>query len=120
MVEPKAVTAGVWSLLREARRKAGLTQRQLAERAGTSQSAVARYERAKAMPDIHTLQRLVEACGFDLRYTIQPRDFTFDRQIQDAVARSPEARLEVNRRLTRLAAKASAARVETATRGTDA
>lgn len=45
----------VWRLLRDARTSAGLTQRQLAERAGTAQSAVARYETARALPDLDTL-----------------------------------------------------------------
>lgn len=50
-------------LLREARRSAGLTQRELAERAGTSQPAVARYERGTAVPTLTTLERLLLACG---------------------------------------------------------
>ena len=53
--------------VREARRRAGLTQRQLAERAGTSQAAVARYERGRTVPDVATLSRLLEACGYGLR-----------------------------------------------------
>ncbi len=101
---------GVWALLREAREKAGLTQRELAARAGTSQSAVARYERAKAMPDIETLNRLLEAAGFELRWTLQPLDATRDRQIRDAMQKPPKVRLQENRRMTELAAKAAAAR----------
>lgn len=101
---------GVWSLLREARRKAGLTQRQLAARAGTSQAAVARYERARAMPDIETLHRLLEACGFELRLQVEQLDGTRDRQIREAIARPPKARLESNRRMTRLAARAAGGR----------
>ena len=111
---------GVWSLLREGRRKAGLTQRQLAERAGTSQAAVARYERARAMPDIETLQRLLEACGLELRFRVEPLDGTRDRQIREAIARPAKARLEANRRLTGLAARAhKAPRRPLAPRGTD-
>ena len=100
---------GIWSLLREARRKAGLTQRELASRAGTSQSAIARYERARSMPDIPTLHRLLAACGFDLRLRVEPLDDTAERQIRDALAQSPQARLEANRRMTRMAERAHAA-----------
>ena len=100
---------GVWSLLREARQKAGLTQRELAARAGTSQSAVARYERARSMPDIPTLQRLLEACGLELRFRVEPLDDTQDRQIREAISRPPKARLEANRRVTRLAERAHSA-----------
>ena len=53
----------VASLIRTARRRAALTQAELAERAGTSQPAVARYERGTAMPTIPTLERLLAACG---------------------------------------------------------
>ena len=100
---------GIWSVLREARRTAGLTQRQLAARAGTSQSAVARYERAKSMPDIPTLQRLLEACGLELRFRVEPLDDVQGRQIREAIARPPKARLEANRRVTSLAARAQSA-----------
>jgi transcriptional regulator with XRE-family HTH domain len=43
--------------------RAGLSQRVLAERAATSQPAVARYERGQATPSWETLERLTEACG---------------------------------------------------------
>lgn len=50
-------------LLREARRGAGLTQRELAERAGTSQPAVVRYETGQVVPRADTLERLLRVCG---------------------------------------------------------
>jgi predicted transcriptional regulator len=45
-----------WMLIREARAEAGLTQSELAERAGTTQAAVARLERPGANPRLDTLQ----------------------------------------------------------------
>lgn len=51
------------SLIREARKAAGLTQAQLAARAGTSQPAVARYESGTASPSVRTLERLLRAAG---------------------------------------------------------
>jgi predicted nucleotidyltransferase/DNA-binding XRE family transcriptional regulator len=54
---------GVSELIREARAGAGLTQRELATRAGTSQPAIARYERGTALPTLATLERLLLACG---------------------------------------------------------
>ena len=51
------------ALVRELRLAAGLSQRALAQRAGTSQPAVARYERGVATPSWETLQRLAGACG---------------------------------------------------------
>jgi uncharacterized protein len=50
-------------LLRTARETAGLTQAELARRAGTSQPAVARYESGASSPSVTTLQRLLRACG---------------------------------------------------------
>jgi transcriptional regulator with XRE-family HTH domain len=54
-------------LLKEARDRAGLTQRELAQRAGTSQAMVARIERGQQSPSVATLERLVLACGLELR-----------------------------------------------------
>lgn len=50
-------------LIRRARREARLTQAELAARVGTSQSAVARYERGTTVPSLSTLERLLRACG---------------------------------------------------------
>jgi transcriptional regulator with XRE-family HTH domain len=61
------------SLILRARRLAGLAQSELARRAGTSQSAVARLERGHASPTVATLERLVGAAGFDLRLELVPR-----------------------------------------------
>jgi uncharacterized protein len=54
-------------LLREARRSAGLTQADLARRAGTSQAMVARYETGVASPTVRTLRRLLRAADRDLQ-----------------------------------------------------
>lgn len=54
-------------LLRDARDRAGLSQRELARRAGTSQAMVARIERGQQSPSVATLERLVRACGLELR-----------------------------------------------------
>jgi transcriptional regulator with XRE-family HTH domain len=54
-------------LLKDAREHAGLSQRELARRAGTSQAMVARIERGQQSPSLATLERLVRACGRELR-----------------------------------------------------
>lgn len=61
------------SILLEARRRAGLGQAELAQRAGTSQPAVARLERGHSSPTLATLERLVGAAGFDLRLELVPK-----------------------------------------------
>lgn len=50
-------------LLKAARAAAGLSQRDLARRAGTAQSVVARIELGETSPTVRTLNRLLEAAG---------------------------------------------------------
>ena len=50
------------TMLRTTRERAGLSQRQLARRAGTSQAAVSCYERGTVSPSVRTLARLLAAC----------------------------------------------------------
>ena len=49
--------------LAAARRAAGLTQAQLAARAGTSQATMSAYERGHKEPSVATLGRLLAAAG---------------------------------------------------------
>jgi hypothetical protein len=58
-------------MIREARQRAGLTQAELAARAGTSQPAIARYESGKTSPSVHTLERLLRAAGQRARLTAE-------------------------------------------------
>ncbi|HET7722174.1 MAG TPA: helix-turn-helix transcriptional regulator [Acidimicrobiales bacterium] len=51
----------------QARRAAGLSQRELSRRTGVPQSAIARIERGQQVPRADTLERLLKACGFELR-----------------------------------------------------
>ena len=53
-------------LVLEARQEAGLTQRELAALAGTSQPAVNRYEHGIQLPTLPTLERLLRACDREL------------------------------------------------------
>jgi transcriptional regulator with XRE-family HTH domain len=63
-------------LLQNARTRAGLSQRELARRAGTSQAMVARIERGQQSPSLATLERLVTACGLELRVRLAGGDDT--------------------------------------------
>ncbi len=56
-----------------ARTKAKLTQAKLAERLGTTQSAVARLEGGKISPSVATLRRYAEATGAKLRIDLVTR-----------------------------------------------
>lgn len=50
-----------------ARRDARLTQAELAQKIGTTQSAIARLEAGRVSPSITTLRRYAEATGHQLR-----------------------------------------------------
>ena len=50
-----------------ARAAAGLTQEALAERMGTTQSAIARLEGGRVSPSVETLRRYAKAVGKKLR-----------------------------------------------------
>lgn len=54
------------AVVREARARARLTQRELARRAGTAQSVVARIERGQTDPSTGTLRALLAAAGFEI------------------------------------------------------
>jgi len=72
-MDSEAATAG--ALLQKARREAGLTQAELAARAGTTQSVVSAYESGHRQPAIPTLAALVDAAGCELVISVrrQPR-----------------------------------------------
>ena len=54
------------TILRHARRRARMTQRQLAAAAGTPQSTVGRIETGRLNPTVESLRRLLAATGHDL------------------------------------------------------
>ncbi|NKB59021.1 MAG: helix-turn-helix domain-containing protein [Alphaproteobacteria bacterium] len=55
----------------DARKQADLTQEEIAERMGTSQTAIARLEGDKGNPSIKTLRRYAEATGTRLKITFE-------------------------------------------------
>jgi len=57
----------------ERRQQRGLSQRELAERVGTTQSAIARLERGGRPPRIDTLLRIADALDCDLAVELRPR-----------------------------------------------
>jgi hypothetical protein len=73
------VTAG--ELLRDARRRHGLTQRQLAIRARTSQAAISRIERGVVSPSVGTLAELLWMMNEELILQALPLDRGFDTDV---------------------------------------
>lgn len=83
-------------LLRTARSSTGLSQRELASRANTAQSVVARIELGQTDPSQGTLRRLLRAAGFNLVSRIEPRTPSESHMLADVeriLALTPEERL---------------------------
>jgi transcriptional regulator with XRE-family HTH domain len=81
-------------VLRDARRRHGVSQASLAARAGTSQAAVSRIERGVVSPTVDTLGRLFDVLGEALVLTAEPIDYGHDRTLlRRNLALSPEERL---------------------------
>jgi transcriptional regulator with XRE-family HTH domain len=81
-------------LLREARRRAGLTQRTVAARAGVSQPTVARIERGDLIPSLERLVALIRACGLDLDLRVTDLDEDAWTQVERGAAATPDERLD--------------------------
>lgn len=86
--------------VREARRRAGLSQAELAARVGTTQSAIARVEAGRTSPSLEYLTRLVRACGFDIQARLVPSDD------QDMILARGNLRLTPEERLRKMIATA--------------
>jgi transcriptional regulator with XRE-family HTH domain len=83
------------NLLRDARRAAQLTQAELADRLGTTQSVVARLESGRANPRIETLTRAIAATGHELQVSLEPAGFPSidETLIASSLRREPAERL---------------------------
>jgi transcriptional regulator with XRE-family HTH domain len=81
--------------VRHARKRKGLTQRELASRSGVPQSTVARIESGAVMPKVDTLERLLKACDESLE--MLPRlGMGIDRTlIREMLRLTPADRLQV-------------------------
>ena len=84
-------------LLREGRLRAGLTQAELAERAGTARTQISRYERGEVLPSLETLRRLVQACGLELGFRL----YNADLEDHDATLIAQTRRLTPEERVDR-------------------
>ena len=79
-------------LIREARLRAGLTQLELASKAKTTQSAIARWELGKVEPSYQTTVELVQICGFSFGIRLAP--LVDSASLESNLALTPEERLD--------------------------
>jgi transcriptional regulator with XRE-family HTH domain len=80
-------------LLREARRRAGLTQAQLGSLVERPQSAIARWESGRVEPSLETLRELIRACGLELTFAIYTYDDSYVPFIERYLDMSPADRV---------------------------
>ena len=81
------------NLVRQARKRAGLTQVALAKRADVAQSTIARIESGTRIPSTDMVERLVRATGLEIRVGLQEPDHETGSLLERALRRTPEERL---------------------------
>ena len=84
------------TLIREARKRAGLSQVELARRSGKDRAQLARWERDVVQPSLETLREILRACGYDLETTLVPYepDERKDELLIQGLDRTPQERLQ--------------------------
>ena len=101
------------NVVHELRRKAGLTQAELARLAGTSQPTIAAYENGRKSPTLQTLSRIARAAGLHAMVNFSPAMTREDRRslflhqaITDRLVKDPDAvLLQASRNLSVLREK---------------
>lgn len=86
-------------VIRRARRRAGISQAELARRLGTKQPVVARWEGGAQSPTLESVARAVAACGLRLDLSIEDADAGEDALLREWAKLTPKERLRRNRAL---------------------
>jgi transcriptional regulator with XRE-family HTH domain len=81
-------------LIREARLRAGLTQKELSELTGRERSVIARWVQGVISPPVDSLMQILHACGFDLPLALVPIDESADQELREALLETPSERVE--------------------------
>jgi transcriptional regulator with XRE-family HTH domain len=76
-----------------ARQRAGITQRQLADRSGHPRETIARWESGAREPSLASLEALVDSCGLELVIHLAKKDSSLDELVADQLALTPTERL---------------------------
>ncbi|WP_243422779.1 helix-turn-helix domain-containing protein [Micromonospora globispora] len=88
------VASQIAAALRRERGARFLTQHELADLAGLSQSAVARVERGNRMPSIPLVERLFAALGLQLAVGVEPLESHLDARMTELASRPLTERIE--------------------------
>ncbi|MGI8460758.1 MAG: helix-turn-helix domain-containing protein [Solirubrobacterales bacterium] len=93
-------------LLRNARKRHGLTQGRLAFRTGAGQAAISRIERGEVSPSEATLSRLMAAMGEEVELGTRPMERSYDpAHLRSLRERPPAERLQLAISWNRLASR---------------
>ena len=76
--------------------RAGLSQRELADRVNRPSTQIARWERDEVEPPLSTLRWLMRACGFEAQVVMAPYapDEKRDDALQASLRRTPSERVD--------------------------
>jgi transcriptional regulator with XRE-family HTH domain len=97
-------------LIREARERHGLSQKRLARRMGTQQSAISRLESDRNSPSIETMELALNAMGERLQLATRPLERSYDPlHFRATVARPAAERLALGISWNRMAGRLAAA-----------
>jgi transcriptional regulator with XRE-family HTH domain len=80
-------------VIKEARRRAGLSQRELAEITGVSQPNIAAYEAGMRVPSLSMLQRLAGACRHHVTFGLERGRLATDGEVVKLLSREPMDRV---------------------------
>ncbi len=80
-------------VIREARLLAGLSQKELAERAGVPRPSIARWERGTVEPGFDMARRVLRACGFDVSLVSYEPDESAEDRLSGQLELTPQERL---------------------------
>lgn len=81
------------NIVREARRRSGMTQAELAERAGVPKSTVGRIESGARIPSSEMVECLVAAAGWNVSVSLSEPDPGTDSMFERTLRRTPAERL---------------------------
>ena len=84
------------TLIREARKLAGLSQVELSRLSGKDRAQLARWERDVVQPSLETLRELLQVCGYDLELSLVPYevDPQHDARLEERLLKAPQERLQ--------------------------
>lgn len=80
-------------LVLEARRRAGLSQGELAARLGRDRATIARWEAGRNAPSLEAVRELLRACGLELTVGVARFDDSYDALVDAQLSRTPPERL---------------------------